>query len=88
MISLIGTKIVEVPYFLNQISDVNKEILVIGECRGGIEGISESILELGCKNVTTTDILDTPSDSWLRQNTNWPHIKTDFIKFDETNKLD
>jgi hypothetical protein len=88
MINYKGTKIVEIPYFLNQISDINKEILIIGECKGGTEGVSESILELGCKNVTTTDILDSLSNSWLRQNTNWSHIKTDFIKFDETKKFD
>lgn len=87
-INLIGTKIVEVPYFLNQISDINKDILIIGECKGGTEGISESILQLGCKNVTTTDILESLPDSWLRKNTNWKHIKTDFIKFDESKKFD
>jgi hypothetical protein len=88
MMDLKGTKIVEVPYFTNQITNIDKKILVIGECKGGTEGISESILELGCKNVTTTDILDSLPDSWLRENTNWPHIKSDFIKFDETQKFD
>lgn len=88
MINLKGTKIVEVPYFLNQIDDINKEILIIGECKGGTEGISESILEKGCNNVTTTDILDSLPDSWLRKNTNWSHIKSDFIKFDETQRFD
>lgn len=83
-----GTKIVEVPYFINSITNIDKKILVIGECKGGTEGVSESILELGCKNVTTTDILDSLLDSWLRKNTNWPHIKSDFIKFDETQKFD
>ena len=88
MMDLKGTKIVEVPYFINQITNIDKKILVIGECKGGTEGVSESILELGCKNVTTTDILDSLPDSWLRKNTNWPHIKSDFIKFDETQKFD
>jgi len=88
MINLKGTKIVEVPYFLNQISDINKEILIIGECKGGEEGVSESLLDLKYKNVTTTDILDSLSDSWLKKNTNWNHIKTDFIKFDESKKFD
>lgn len=88
MLNLKGTKIVEVPYFINQITDINKSILVIGECKGGSEGVSESILELGCKNVTTTDILDSLPDSWLRNNTNWPHIKTDFVKFEESKKFD
>jgi hypothetical protein len=87
-ITLIGTKIVEVPYFLNQITDLDKEILIIGECKGGLEGVSESILQKGCKNVTTTDILEALPDSWLRKNTDWPHIKTDFIKFDESKKFD
>jgi hypothetical protein len=86
--NLIGTKLVEVPYFINQINDTDKSILIIGECKGGSEGVSESILELGCNNVTTTDILDSLPDSWLKQNTSWPHIKTDFIKFDETKKFD
>lgn len=88
MMNLKGTKIVEVPYFINQINDINKDILIIGECKGGTEGISESLLELGCKNVTTTDILESLPDSWLRKNTNWPHIKTDFIKFNENQKFD
>jgi hypothetical protein len=88
MIELKGTKLVEVPYFLNQIIDINKDILIIGECKGGTEGVSESILELGCKNVTTTDILESLPYSWLKQNTNWPHIQTDFIKFDESKKYD
>ena len=60
-----GTKLVEVPYFINQISDIDKSILVIGECKGGSEGVSESILDLGCTNVTTTDILDSLPTSWL-----------------------
>ena len=85
--NLLGTKIVEVPYFINHIEDINKSILIIGEWKGGTEGVSESILELGCKNVTTTDILESLPDSWLKQNTNWNHIKTDFIKFDENQKF-
>lgn len=88
MIKLNGTKIVEVPYFINQIEDINSSILLIGECHGGREGVSESLLELGCMNVTTTDILDSLPDSWLKQNTKWKHIQTDFIKFDETKKFD
>jgi hypothetical protein len=83
-----GTKIVEIPYFINQLEDQSKSILVIGECKGGTEGVSESILEKGFNNVTTTDILDTEPDSWLRKNTNWKHIKNDFIKFDESLKYD
>ena len=86
--NLIGTKIVEVPYFLDQLEDTNKSILIIGECKGGTEGISENILLKGFNNVTTTDILDTEPNSWLRQNTNWKHIKADFINFDESNKFD
>jgi len=85
---LIGTKLVEVPYFVNQIADTKKSILIVGECKGGSEGVSESILELGCDNVTTTDILESLPDSWLKENTNWPHIKTDFIKFDESIRFD
>ena len=88
MINLPGTKIVEVPYFSKQILDTSKSVLIIGECKGGIEGVSETIKELGCKDVTTTDILYVPSDSWLANNTNWNHIQTDFIKFDESNKYD
>lgn len=83
-----GTKLVEVPYFLNQLEDINKSILIIGECNGGETGISENIHKLGYKNVTTTDILDSPKESWLKQNTNWKHIQTDFIKFNENKKYD
>ncbi len=85
---LIGTKLVEVPYFVNQIENIDNDILIIGECKGGSEGVSESILELGCTNVTTTDILESLPDSWLRKNTNWEHIKSDFIKLDESKKYD
>jgi hypothetical protein len=88
MTKLKGTKIVEVPYFIDQITDVNKSILIIGECHGGTEGISESILDIGCSDVTTTDILDSLPNSWLKQNTNWKHIKSDFIKFNESKKFD
>ena len=83
-IKLNGTKIVEVPYFANQLTDNAKSVLVIGERFGGIEGISETIHELGFTNVCTTDILESPEDSWLRQNTTWKHIQCDFIKFDES----
>ena len=86
--NLIGTKIVEIPYFLNQLKDKDSSILIIGECKGGSEGVSESILQSEFTNVTTTDILESLPDSWLRKNTNWPHIKTDFIKFDESKKFD
>jgi hypothetical protein len=87
--NLRGTKLVEVPYFINQLKDdINKDILIIGECKGGEEGVSESIFECGFKNVTTTDILDSLPNSWLRKNTDWKHIKTDFIKFDEKLKYD
>jgi hypothetical protein len=88
MINLKGTKIVEVPYFANQLKDVNKSILIVGERHGGVEGISETIKDLGFNNVYTTDILPTEEDSWLRKETNWKHIQSDFIEFDETLKFD
>jgi hypothetical protein len=88
MIDLKGTKVVEVPYFANQLKDVNKSILIVGERRGGVEGISETIKDLGFNNVYTTDILPTEEDSWLRKETNWKHIQSDFIEFDETLKFD
>ena len=72
-----GTKIVEVPYFLDQLVDKDKSILIIGECKGGTEGISESIFEKGFQTVTTTDILPSESDSWLRKHTKWNHIQSD-----------
>ena len=88
MINLKGTKLVEVPYFLNQIVDTNKEILIVGERFGGGEGVSENINLLGCENVTTTDILESPENSWLKNNTTWEHIQTDFINFNEELKYD
>jgi hypothetical protein len=88
MIELKGTKIVEVPYFSSQLDDTSKSILVIGECQGGIEGISETIHEMGYKNVTTTDIMPSLEEYWIRKNTQWNHIQCDFIEFDETNKYD
>jgi hypothetical protein len=87
-IILRGTKIVEVPYFTEQLLDNKKSVLIIGERHGGIEGVSESVHELGFTNVCTTDILDSPEDSWLRKNTTWKHLKSDFIKFDESLQFD
>jgi hypothetical protein len=88
MIELKGTKIVEVPYFSSQLTDTDKSILIIGECQGGIEGISETIHEMGFKNVTTTDIMPSLEEYWIRKNTDWNHIQCDFIEFDENNKYD
>jgi hypothetical protein len=86
-INLIGAKQVEVPYFSNQLSDIEKSILIVGE-RFGEEGISETINSMGYKNVTTTDIMPTTEKSWIRNNTKWNHIQTDFIDFDESQKYD
>ena len=88
MIHLQGTKIVEVPYFANQLNDNTKSVLIIGECQGGIEGISETIHEKGFVNVNTTDIMPSKPEYWLQQNTNWEHIQCDFIEFDESKKYD
>lgn len=88
MLNLKGTKLVEVPYFTNQLNDKDKSVLIIGECQGGIEGVSESVHEKGFINVTTTDIMPSEPECWLRQNTSWNHIQCDFIEFDESNKYD
>lgn len=88
MIELKGTKLVEVPYFANQLVDTNKSILIIGECQGGIEGVSETIHAKGFNNVCTTDIMASVENCWLRKHTNWEHIQTDFIQFDESKKFD
>jgi hypothetical protein len=88
MITLKGTKIVEVPYFSTQLNDLNKSILIVGECQGGVEGISETIHELGFKDVTTTDIMPSLEEYWIRKNTTWNHIQCDFIEFNESNKYD
>jgi hypothetical protein len=88
MTSLQGTKIVEVPYFSNQLIDPAKSILIIGECQGGIEGVSEAIHNKGFQNVTTTDIMPSTPECWLSKNTNWEHIQCDFIEFDEKNQYD
>jgi hypothetical protein len=82
-----GAKLVEVPYFANQLDNKEKKILIVGE-RFGEEGISETIKELGYDNVTTTDILPSEPTSWLRKNTSWEHIEKDFIEFDENQKYD
>ena len=88
-IPLPGFKKSEVPYMLRHIpKDKNKSILIVGERKGGIEGISESILAKGYNNVTTTDILSSPKDSWLKTNTNWKHITEDFTKFNGETKYD
>lgn len=88
MIQLKGTKIVEVPYFANQLIDNTKSVLIIGECQGGIEGVSETVHQRGFTNVATTDIMPSEPGCWLRNNTTWDHIQCDFIEFDETNKFD
>ena len=88
MIKLNGTKKVEVPYFANQLLDNKKSVLIIGECQGGIEGISETINEKGFSDVSTTDIMPSLPEYWLRKNTEWKHIQCDFIEFDESKKFD
>jgi hypothetical protein len=88
MIELKGTKLVEVPYFANQLIDSTQSVLIIGECQGGVEGISETIHEKGFTNVSTTDIMPSLPEYWLRKNTTWNHIQCDFIEFDESNKYD
>lgn len=88
MIELKGTKIVEIPYFSSQLTDNTKSVLIIGECQGGIEGVSETIHEKGFTNVNTTDIMPSEEGCWLRENTSWEHIQTDFIEFDESKKYD
>jgi len=88
MIELKGTKLVEVPYFSSQLQDNTKSVLIIGERTGGIEGVSETVNELGFTNVVTTDINPSPQGCWLRQNTNWNHIVEDFIQFDSSLKFD
>ncbi len=86
--NLIGTKIVEVPYFSSQITDINKSVLVVGERHGG-EGVSEALFDMGAKNVTTTDIVSIPSGSWLDLNgKEWKHVEADFIQYDENLKYD
>ena len=87
-IILKGSKIAEVPYFSNQLTDINKSVLIIGERTGGVEGVSETVKGLGFENVITTDINPSPKDCWLRTNTDWKHIQNDFIEFDETLKFD
>lgn len=88
MIKLKGTKLVEVPYFSEQLEDISKSVLIIGERWGGVEGISETIKELNFNNVTTTDILPVEEGAWLLTNTDWKHIQSDFAEFDEQNKFD
>ncbi|CAB4160037.1 AdoMet_MTases domain containing protein [uncultured Caudovirales phage] len=88
MIELKGTKLVEVPYFSEQLTDNSKSVLIIGECQGGIEGISETIHEKGFVNVCTTDIMPSLPEYWLRKNTTWEHIQCDFIEFDESLQFD
>jgi hypothetical protein len=87
-IKLSGTKIVEVPYFIDQIDDIKKSILIVGERHGG-EGVSETLFGLGARNVTTTDIVSVQKDSWLDLNgKEWKHVEADFIQYDENLKYD
>jgi hypothetical protein len=86
-ISVCGSKAVEVPYFANQLTDSEKSVLIVGE-RWGAEGISPTVKALGYNNVTTTDILSVPEESWLKKNTTWNHIQVDFVEFDETLQYD
>lgn len=87
-IELKGTKKVEVPYFSNQMLNNSKSVLIVGEHFGGIEGVSETVKELGFTDVTTTDIMAQRKGSWLNTKTDWKHIQCDFIEFDESNKYD
>ena len=60
MTNLKGTKIVEVPYFADQLTNNTESVLIIGERFGGVEGVSEAVHRLGFSNVNTTDILKQP----------------------------
>jgi hypothetical protein len=87
-IELQGSKIVEVPYFANQLVDTTKSVLIVGERLGG-EGVSETIKQMGFTDVTTTDIVPIGTGSWLEKNQGpWKHVMADFIEFDETLKYD
>ena len=86
-INLIGTKIVEIPYFASHLGEISNSILLVGE-RDGEEGIGKTVHEMGYTDVITTDMSISKDDSWLKQNTNWKHIVSDFVEFDESKTYD
>jgi hypothetical protein len=85
-----GTKLVELPYLDTQMSNPNKNVLIIGE-RIGNEGIIETIIEK-TKTITCTDIMPMKENSILSDIiSTTPTVKflqQDFLSFDESVKFD
>jgi hypothetical protein len=85
-----GTKLVEIPYLAQELSDSGKKVLVIGE-RIGNEGIVETILEK-TGDILCTDIMELQPESILdgiiKETPTVRFLQGDFITFDETVKYD
>ena len=85
-----GTKLVEIPYLAQELSETGKKVLIIGE-RIGNEGIVETIFEK-TQDILCTDIMELRADSILegiiKETPTVRFIQGDFITFDETVKYD
>lgn len=85
-----GTKLVEIPYLDQEMSEPNKKVLIVGE-RIGNEGIVETIYAK-TKNITCTDIMDIKSPSILediiKECPTVTFQKNDFLFFDESVQFD
>ena len=85
-----GTKLVEIPYLDSELSELNKNVLVVGE-RIGNEGIIETIFAK-TKTVTCTDMMEMQPNSILTniidKNPTIKFLQKDFLTFDESVKFD
>jgi hypothetical protein len=85
-----GTKLVEIPYLDTEISELNKDVLIVGE-RIGNEGIIETVFNK-TKKICCTDIMEMQPKSILadliEKNNTVSFFQRDFLTFPEFVKYD
>jgi hypothetical protein len=83
-----GAKLVEIPFLKHHISDRSStdNILVVGE-QIGVEGVIQTIVDVGFNQVVCTDIMAMPTGCELynitQQHANVKFIQHDFVEFPE-----
>jgi len=85
-----GTKLVEIPYITQEMTEVGKKVLIVGE-RIGNEGIVETVMEK-TQDILCTDIMELQTESILaniiQETPSVKFIQGDFLAFDEDIKYD
>lgn len=85
-----GTKLVEIPYLDSELTECDKNVLIVGE-RIGNEGIIETVFNK-TKKIVCTDIMAMQPNSILSNiidtTPTVSFLQTDFLKFNESVKFD